>query len=209
MDSLALRKHMLPPSTKMAAYSVSLRPWPVSNTLLSFILASLLTGMAPIPKTVGLVKLGKQAFLCGLAARWGSLLSPNTARYSVLRTAAPPSVKRIRSEESTWRRMAGSPTRMSAGRSQEHQVPGGWRLTPQCPQRKGTKSLAPRQKPGSPRKDELGGRKYSKRREPQAVIRQRLSPGLLAAALQQSQELASYLEIAHSAMNCWVSWCEP
>ncbi|XP_044781674.1 tetratricopeptide repeat protein 31 isoform X2 [Bubalus bubalis] len=126
MDSLALRKHMLPPSTKMAAYSVSLRPWPVSNTLLSFILASLLTGMAPIPKTVGLVKLGKQAFLCGLAARWGSLLSPNTARYSVLRTAAPPSVKRIRSEESTWRRMAGSPTRMSAGRSQEHQVPGGY-----------------------------------------------------------------------------------
>lgn len=60
MDSLALRKRMLPPSTKMAAYSVALRPWPVSNTLLSFILESLLTGMAPIPKTVGLVKLGKQ-----------------------------------------------------------------------------------------------------------------------------------------------------
>ncbi|CAI9174054.1 unnamed protein product [Rangifer tarandus platyrhynchus] len=58
MDSLALRKRMLPPSTKMAAYAVSLRPWPLSNTLLSFILASLLTGMAPIPKTVGLIKLG-------------------------------------------------------------------------------------------------------------------------------------------------------
>ncbi|OWK10222.1 hypothetical protein Celaphus_00005781 [Cervus elaphus hippelaphus] len=61
MDSLALRKRMLPPSTKMAAYAVSLRPWPLSNTLLSFILASLLTGMAPIPKTVGLIKLGKQS----------------------------------------------------------------------------------------------------------------------------------------------------
>ncbi|XP_061011773.1 tetratricopeptide repeat protein 31 isoform X6 [Dama dama] len=60
MDSLALRKRMLPPSTKMAAYAVSLRPWPLSNTLLSFILASLLTGMAPIPKTAGLIKLGKQ-----------------------------------------------------------------------------------------------------------------------------------------------------
>ncbi|XP_061011767.1 tetratricopeptide repeat protein 31 isoform X3 [Dama dama] len=90
MDSLALRKRMLPPSTKMAAYAVSLRPWPLSNTLLSFILASLLTGMAPIPKTAGLIKLGKQAFLCGLAARWGSLLSPNTAGYSVLRAEAPP-----------------------------------------------------------------------------------------------------------------------
>ena len=60
MDSLALRKRMLPPSTKMAACAVSLRPWPLSNTLLSFILASLLTGVALIPKIVGLIKLGKQ-----------------------------------------------------------------------------------------------------------------------------------------------------
>lgn len=39
-------------------------------------------------------------------------------------------------------------------------------MTPQCPQRKGTKSLAPRQKPGPSRKDEPGRRKHSKRREP-------------------------------------------
>ncbi|XP_044781675.1 tetratricopeptide repeat protein 31 isoform X3 [Bubalus bubalis] len=164
MDSLALRKHMLPPSTKMAAYSVSLRPWPVSNTLLSFILASLLTGMAPIPKTVGLVKLGKQ-FPVGFPLRPGCPLG--VAAVSKHCTVFGPE---------------------------------------DC-------CAAERQKDQKRREHlEKDGRESNTnvcRQIPRAPSARRLSPGLLAAALQQSQELASYLEIAHSAMNCWVSWCEP
>ncbi|XP_057599273.1 tetratricopeptide repeat protein 31 isoform X2 [Hippopotamus amphibius kiboko] len=57
MDSLALRNQRLLPPTKMAAYSVPLRPWPIANARLSFTFGSLLAGMARIPKTAGLVKL--------------------------------------------------------------------------------------------------------------------------------------------------------
>ncbi|XP_059799495.1 tetratricopeptide repeat protein 31 [Balaenoptera ricei] len=59
MHSLALRKRRLLPPTKMAAYSVLLCP-SAGVECQTFTFGSLLTGMAPIPKTVGLVKLGKQ-----------------------------------------------------------------------------------------------------------------------------------------------------
>ncbi|XP_036728698.1 tetratricopeptide repeat protein 31 isoform X2 [Balaenoptera musculus] len=59
MHSLALRKRRLLPPTKMAAYSVLLCP-SAGVECQTFTFGSLLTGMVPSPKTVGLVKLGKQ-----------------------------------------------------------------------------------------------------------------------------------------------------
>lgn len=58
-------------------------------------------------------------FVCGCVWMFKYSAQNTSSSLSLL------SVERIRSKESAWRRMAGSPTRMPAGRSQEHQVPGG------------------------------------------------------------------------------------
>ncbi|TKC43633.1 hypothetical protein EI555_018359, partial [Monodon monoceros] len=79
MHSLALRKRRLLPPTKMAAYSVLLCP-SAGVECQTFTFGSLLTGMAAIPKTVGLVKLGKQDFVLHAMGRGLQLTYPEAPR---------------------------------------------------------------------------------------------------------------------------------